>query len=119
MRGMKFLTDTKNFLTNVAQDQRIPERDKKVLLAMVALVVSPIDLIPDWIPVLGVLDDFVIICIILDYFFSVLDHQILLSHYPWGMKSFARLRKTAKALSFFVPGHFKRLVWKYTKDPYA
>ncbi len=115
---MKFLTDTKSFLTNVANDQRIPERDKKVLLALVALIISPIDLIPDWIPVIGWLDDFVILCIIMDYFFSVLDHNILLSHYPWDMKSFAKLRRGSKVMSMFVPSYFKKLVWKYTKGPY-
>ncbi len=115
---MKFLKDTKSFLTNVAQDPRIPERDKKVLLALIVLVISPVDLIPDWIPFFGLLDDFVITCIILDYFFSVLDVEIILSHYPWGMKSFTKLRRVAQTFSIFVPKFLKRVIWKYAKLPY-
>ena len=114
----KFFNDTKSFLINVSKDQRIPERDKTVLLALIVLVISPIDLIPDWIPILGLLDDFVITCIILDYFFSVLDTEIILSHYPWGMKSFTRLRRFAQTFSLFVPNFFKRIIWKYAKLPY-
>ena len=48
------------FLQDVAKDDRIPERDKVVLAGLLVLLVSPIDLIPDFIPVLGYLDDLII-----------------------------------------------------------
>jgi len=115
---MKFLKDLKKFLIDVANDTRIPARDKKVLLAMIALLISPIDLIPDWIPLFGLLDDLIILSIILDYFFSVLDSQLLLSHYPWGMKSFARLRSLSRMLQFFVPNFVKKRLWQYVGSPY-
>ncbi|HYV50863.1 MAG TPA: DUF1232 domain-containing protein, partial [Dongiaceae bacterium] len=34
---------------------------KVILLLVIAYVLSPIDLIPDWIPVLGYLDDAIVI----------------------------------------------------------
>ena len=114
----KFFQNLKTFLTETANDERIPSRDKKVLIAMVALLVSPLDIIPDWIPVFGLLDDLVILALISDYFFSVLDQNILLSHYPWGMKSFARIKRVARFLAFFVPNIIKDNLWKYTRDPY-
>ncbi|MBA2404768.1 MAG: DUF1232 domain-containing protein [Bdellovibrionales bacterium] len=115
---MKFFQDLRKFLNDVASDERIPARDKKVLLGMIALMVSPFDLIPDWIPFFGLLDDFILLSIILDYFFTVLDSQILLSHYPWDMKSFARLRSVARTLQFFVPNFVKKRLWKYVATPY-
>lgn len=114
----KFFNELTKFLKDTAHDERIPERDKKVLLAMVALVISPVDLIPDWIPVFGLMDDVVILALILDYFFSVLDQSILLSHYPWGMKSFARLKRVSRMMSLFVPGVIKNNLWKYTREPF-
>ena len=113
-----FFVKLKNFLTETANDERIPSRDKKVLLAMVALLISPVDIIPDWIPIIGLFDDVIILALIMDYFFEVLDQNILLSHYPWGMKSFARLRRFAGVLSFFVPNIIKDNLWKYTRDPF-
>jgi uncharacterized membrane protein YkvA (DUF1232 family) len=113
-----FFKDLKEFIVNTAKDERIPERDKKIILAMVALILSPVDLIPDWIPMIGLLDDFILIALILDYFFEVLDQAILLSHYPWGMKSFARIRRLASITSFLVPSFIKNNLWKYTKDPF-
>lgn len=115
---MKFFKDLKKFLMDVANDERIPARDKKVLLAMIALLISPIDLIPDWIPVIGLLDDLIIFSFIMDYFFTVLDSNVLLSHYPWDMKSFARLRAIARGMQFFVPGFLKKRLWTYVGDPY-
>lgn len=114
----KFFYDLKMFITNTANDERIPARDKKIVLAMVALIISPIDFIPDWIPFFGLLDDVILLALILDYFFEVLDQSILLSHYPWGMKSFARLRRTASITSFLVPNFIKDHLWKYTREPF-
>ena len=34
------------------QDERIPKQDKVVLGGLLALMISPVDLIPDFIPVL-------------------------------------------------------------------
>ena len=113
-----FFVKLKNFLTETANDERIPSRDKKVLVTMLALLISPLDIIPDWIPVIGLLDDVIILALMRDYFFEVLDQTILLSHYPWGMKSFARLRRIAGLLSFFVPNIIKNNLWKYTRDPF-
>lgn len=115
---MKFFKELKDFLINTANDERIPARDKKILLALIALIISPIDLIPDWIPFFGQLDDLVLLAIILDYFFRVLDSRVLLSHYPWGMKSFARIRAIARLLQFFVPRFVKKKLWSYVGDPY-
>ncbi len=44
-----------------AQDPRTPWYAKALALAVVAYLVSPIDLIPDFIPVLGQLDDLIIV----------------------------------------------------------
>lgn len=115
---MKFFKDLKDFLYNTANDERIPARDKKILLAMIALIISPIDLIPDWIPVIGLLDDLILLSIILDYFFTVLDSNVLLSHFPWDMKAFTRLKKIAHALQFLVPRFMKKKLWAYVGAPY-
>jgi uncharacterized membrane protein YkvA (DUF1232 family) len=115
---MKFFKDLRDFVINVANDERIPSRDKKVILALIALIISPIDFIPDWIPIIGQLDDLIMMAIILDYFFEVLDSQVLLSHYPWDMKSFARVRRVSRFLSFLVPKFLKKKLWAYVGEPY-
>jgi uncharacterized membrane protein YkvA (DUF1232 family) len=44
-----------------ARDPRVPWHAKAVAIAVAAYALSPIDLIPDFIPVLGYLDDLVIV----------------------------------------------------------
>ena len=116
---VKYLKEGIDFLKAVSQDERIPSRDKKVLLAMIALIISPIDIIPDWIPVIGILDDLVLLAIVLDYFFDYLDENILLSHYPWGIKSFLRLKKFSRVITQLTPKWVKQNVWKFKPDIYV
>lgn len=106
------------FIRAVAEDERIPARDKKVVLALLALVLSPFDIIPDWIPFFGVMDDLVIIAIVLDYFFNKLDQEILLSHYPWGMKSFISLRRVARMIALVTPELIRNRIWQYQGSIY-
>lgn len=113
-----FFKELKDFVVNTANDERIPERDKKVILAMLALILSPVDFIPDWIPFFGVIDDFILLALVLDYFFSTLDQSIILSHFPWDMKSYSRIRRMVGMTSAMVPGFIKNNLWKYTREPY-
>ena len=114
---MIFFKKLSQFIREVADDQRIPSRDKKILLVFLILIASPIDLIPDWIPLIGLLDDFVILSIVLDYLFNVLDADILMSHYPWSMKSFAPLRRGARMIAVFTPNWVKKKIWSFEADP--
>ena len=113
-----FFQNLKLFIQNVAADSRIPKYDKKVVLILMVLIVSPLDFIPDWIPLMGLLDDYVMLALILDYFFETLDSSIVLSHYPWSMKSFNRLQRIAHFFAFFAPNFIKNNLWKYQREPY-
>ena len=48
-------------LSLAARDPRVPRHAKLVAVAVAAYALSPIDLIPDFIPVLGLLDDLVLV----------------------------------------------------------
>ena len=52
-------------LRRLIGDSRVPRRRKAVLFALVGYLAMPFDLIPDFIPVLGYLDDVVIVALVL------------------------------------------------------
>jgi uncharacterized membrane protein YkvA (DUF1232 family) len=110
---MNFFKKLIGFIQAVAQDPRIPARDKKVILGLLTVIVSPFNLIPAWIPLIGALDEAVLLALIIDYFFSVLDDEVLLTHYPWDMKSFLWVKRTAKVVSLATPDWLKKRIWKY------
>ena len=113
-----FFKNLKNFIYATYKDNRIPERDKKTIVILLVVFFLRVFFIPDWIPYFGILDILFILALIFDYFFGVLDQNVLLSHYPWGMKSFARIRRFADFLSLFAPTFIKDNLWLYRKDPF-
>lgn len=106
------------FISETWMDQRIPKRDKKLIIGILVLLLIRIFFIPDWIPYFGILDVLFLMGVIGDYLFSIVDQSLLLSHYPWGMKSFARIRRIALFLAIFAPSFITDHLWEYTKEPF-
>lgn len=55
--ALVFVKDLTLLFKDCAFDARVPRRDKWVLGAVAAYLLSPLDLIPDMIPVIGQVDD--------------------------------------------------------------
>ena len=116
---MKYIKNFISFIQNVTHESRIPSSDKKVILLLLALIISPIDLIPDWIPIIGLLDDFIMLAIVLDYFFNRLDRELLLSHFPWSLRAFIRIKRVASVITFFTPSWIQNKIWSYKPPVYT
>jgi uncharacterized membrane protein YkvA (DUF1232 family) len=52
-------------LKRLIRDPRVPQRAKLPILLIVPYLASPLDVIPDFIPVLGQLDDAVLVALVL------------------------------------------------------
>jgi uncharacterized membrane protein YkvA (DUF1232 family) len=63
--ALRVLPDVLRLLKRLAGDPTLPRRVRVTLWLLLAYMVSPIDLIPDFIPVLGYADDAVIIVLAL------------------------------------------------------
>ncbi len=61
IRSVEKLKEKVRYVRCIATDARTPRISKFLILAALAYLASPIDLIPDFIPVLGQLDDIVIV----------------------------------------------------------
>lgn len=56
-----FIPDCVVLVTRLARDPRVPRRRKLLLLASLGYLASPVDLVPDFIPVAGQLDDAIVL----------------------------------------------------------
>jgi uncharacterized membrane protein YkvA (DUF1232 family) len=63
-----FIPDCIVLLTRLTRDPRVPRRRKLLLLALVGYLALPFDLVPDFIPVAGQLDDALIVALVLRHF---------------------------------------------------
>lgn len=91
----------------LALDKRVPAEAKVTLAAAAAYFVSPIDLIPDFIPVLGQLDDLIAVLLVLDGIVNRLDQKIVEEHWRGDPATLRRLQKLSARLTFFIPAMIK------------
>lgn len=62
------------------KDPRVPLRIKVIILLVIAYLLSPIDLIPDFIPVIGYLDDFLLITVGIPILLKMVPKEIMDEH---------------------------------------
>ena len=74
--------DVLRLVRRLAADRSLPRRVRWSLLILLAYLVSPIDLIPDFIPVVGYADDALVLAIVLRYVVRAAGPAALERHWP-------------------------------------
>ncbi|MTI85148.1 MAG: DUF1232 domain-containing protein [Firmicutes bacterium] len=74
-------------LYRLINDERVPSQNKIILGVVIAYVLSPIDIIPDFIPLLGQLDDLLAVALVLKGMFDAAGKEVVLEHWdgPEGL----------------------------------
>jgi uncharacterized membrane protein YkvA (DUF1232 family) len=75
----------------LVRDPRVPRGSKALLLFGAAWVASPIDLIPEFIPVLGPLDDAVVAALILRHLLRAAGRDVVAQHWRGDPATLDRL----------------------------
>jgi len=78
-------------MRRLRKDVRVPTRVKVVLAFALLWVVSPIDLIPEFLPVIGPLDDVVVVALALRYAIRHVPAEALLETWPAERRILERL----------------------------
>ena len=63
------------------KDPRVPVKHRAVVAAALGYAVSPIDLIPDFIPFLGQADDLLVLALALNHLFNAAGERIVREHW--------------------------------------
>ena len=98
-------------LISLAADRDVPTAAKVVLAAMAVYLVSPIDLIPDFVPWLGYLDDVILAAVVVDGVLNYVDRALLLRYWPGSADSLERLAAVARRLARWVPNRVKARIF--------
>ncbi len=93
----KVLPDLIRLMKGLARDPRVP-RGSKWLLGFAALwVISPIDLIPEFIPVVGPLDDVVVVALVLRHVLKKAGRAVAEEHWTGDPAIFERIMRLSGA----------------------
>ncbi len=86
-------------------DARVSVFDRLIVLAAVAYVISPIDIIPDVLPFIGEVDDVVVLIAAVTRLFEHAGRQVVLSHWRGDPDQLDAgwLKKLAFVFSVFFP----------------
>jgi uncharacterized membrane protein YkvA (DUF1232 family) len=77
-----FVPDCAVLCRRLLRDPRVPRARKLALAAMVGYLVSPIDLVPDFIPVAGQLDDALLLALVLRGIVRSAGADVVVEHWP-------------------------------------
>jgi uncharacterized membrane protein YkvA (DUF1232 family) len=84
-------------------DKRVPTRQKVVLGAVLAYVASPVDLIPDFVPGIGYLDDLLLVALALDGLMNEVGQDVVMEHWKGDPKLLDVLQNVINVGSSFLP----------------
>ncbi len=81
------------FVWHLIKDPRVPWQVKFSLLGLAAYLASPIDLIPDWVPGGGYLDDVLILGFVASYVLARVPLEVVKEHWGEDVETLERLQK--------------------------
>jgi uncharacterized membrane protein YkvA (DUF1232 family) len=90
-----FIPDCIVLVTRLARDPRVPRRRKLLLLGLIGYLALPFDLVPDFIPVAGQLDDAIIVALVLRHFVRAGGEPLIRELWPGPERSFDLLLRLA------------------------
>lgn len=91
-----FIPDCIILFKRLLSDKRVHLRHKIILILLIGYLVSPVDLVPDFIPIAGQLDDAIIVAFTLRLIVKGAGREIISSHWQGPTKSLNFLLKLAR-----------------------
>jgi uncharacterized membrane protein YkvA (DUF1232 family) len=90
-----FIPDCVVLFRGLVRDPRVPARRKLLLVGLIAYLVMPFDLVPDFIPVAGQLDDAIIVVLVLRIMLRAGGPRLLQEHWRGPQRSLDVLMRLA------------------------
>ncbi len=107
-------------LWGLTKDPRVPAPAKGMLVAALAYLLSPIDLIPDFIPVIGQIDDVVVFLAVWRAFQNLCPKEVWEEHLSLVKagesdfdRDFAWLKTNASGLVNYIDRNLDRILQRY------
>jgi uncharacterized membrane protein YkvA (DUF1232 family) len=91
--ALRLLPDTLRLVKRLATDRSIPFGVRLPVWVLLAYLVSPVDIVPDFVPVVGYADDLIITSLVLRHLVRRVDSDKLAEHWPGSTDGLDAVRK--------------------------
>jgi uncharacterized membrane protein YkvA (DUF1232 family) len=97
-------------LGGLLTDRRVSAVDKLLVAAAIVYIVSPMDLLPDFVPFLGEVDDVFLLVLALQRLIANAGRRVVTDYWVGSLAdlSTANLRRVLLAATFFLPRRMRR-----------
>ncbi len=112
---LRALPDVARLIARLAADPGLPRAAKIALGAAAVYLLSPVDLIPDFIPFVGYVDDLLLAAVVLDGILNWVDRALVLKYWPGSPTSLDTVARMARVLSMWVPRRIKARIFAAPK----
>ena len=118
MSTMKELPNFLRLLGGLLTDMRVSNTDKLLVASAVAYILLPMDIVPDFIPFLGEIDDIFLLVLALQRLIGNAGRAVLLDHWMGDPKDLSslNLERVLSSAAFFLPRRVRRRLRAIGRD---
>jgi uncharacterized membrane protein YkvA (DUF1232 family) len=110
MDTIRQLPNYLRLLYGLLRDSRVATVDKLLVAGAIAYILAPVDLIPDWIPFLGEVDDVFLLVTALQRLISNAGRSVVMQYWIGDPRELSAmsLKHVLTAAAFFLPRRLRR-----------
>lgn len=97
-------------LFRLFKDPRVPLAEKALLAGVVAYVISPLDLIPDFFPFIGEVDDLYLVALVLLRMLARTNDEVIREHWDGGGDLASIVDKIENAARYVLPKRIRNIL---------
>ena len=105
-----FIPNLVGLLIGLLRDERVSQADKAILAGIIMYVIVPLDIIPDFIPFIGQVDDSYLLALSVLRLFNRAERRVVMDHWK-GQRDIKELVDSiARIAEFFLPNPVNNVV---------
>ena len=105
-----FIPNLVALLIGLLRDERVSQADKAILAGVIMYVIIPLDIIPDFIPFIGQVDDAYLLAISILRLLNRADRRVVMDHWRGEGNIKEVVESIAKMAEFFLPKPIKNVL---------
>ena len=105
-----FLPNLVRLLLSLLRDPRVSSADKAILAGTVIYVIAPIDVIPDFIPFIGLVDDSYLIAIAVLRLLNRADARVITTHWRGEVDLKELVSGISQVAAYFLPRRIRKVL---------